>query len=149
MTQYLLDTNILLRLSDSASPDQAQMLAAIAQILTQTNECWITAQVLIEFWVVATRPTHVNGLGWTVEQTDTAIAKLSTQFSLLRETAAIYPTWHNLVLTHRVMGKRTHDLRLIAVMLTHNTTHLLTLNDRDFPNVLGVTIVTPQHLLDL
>ena len=148
MTQYLLDTNVLLRLSDSASPDQARMFAAISQILAQTDECCITAQVLIELWVVATRPVGVNGLGWTIEQADSAIAQLTARFSLLQETEAIYPTWRNLVNTHRVIGKRTHDLRLIAVMMTHTVTHLLTLNVRDFPNISGITIVHPQTLLD-
>ncbi|MEP0916124.1 PIN domain-containing protein [Leptolyngbya sp. DQ-M1] len=92
MAQYLLDTNILLRLSDPASPDQTRMFATIAQILTQGDQCCITAQVLIELWVVATRPTNVNGLGWTIEQTENAIVRLSAQFSFLRETEAIYPT---------------------------------------------------------
>ncbi|MBW4539356.1 MAG: hypothetical protein KME43_09430 [Myxacorys chilensis ATA2-1-KO14] len=47
---------------------------------------------------------------------------------------------------YRVMGKRTHDLRLIAVMLTHQITYLLTLNPRDFPSDSGITIVQPQNL---
>ncbi|MBW4539357.1 MAG: hypothetical protein KME43_09435 [Myxacorys chilensis ATA2-1-KO14] len=63
MTQYLLDTNILIRLSDSASPDQLMIFNAIAQLITQGNQCVVTSQVLIEFWVVATRPSNVNRLG--------------------------------------------------------------------------------------
>jgi hypothetical protein len=39
-------------------------------------ECVITAQVLIEFWVVATRPIEVNGLGWSVEKTRAKINRL-------------------------------------------------------------------------
>ncbi len=124
------------------------MLAAIAQILTQSDECCITAQVLIELWVVATRRVNVNGLGWTVEKADNAIDQLSTQFSLLPETAAIYPAWRRLVNVYRVMGKRTHDVRLIAIMQTHAVTHLLTLNVRDFPIIPGIAIVHPQDFLN-
>jgi predicted nucleic acid-binding protein len=149
MTRYLLDTNILLRLSDFASPDHRRIFDTVTQILAQADECLITAQVLIELWVVATRPSNVNGLGWTIEQANTAIGQLSAQFPLLPETEAIYPTWRDLVTTYRVMGKRTHDLRLIAVMLTHNVTHLLTLNPRDFLKISEVTIVEPQDLLDV
>jgi predicted nucleic acid-binding protein len=123
------------------------MLAAIAQILTQKDQCCITSQVLIELWVVATRPVNVNGLGWTVEKTDSAITQFSNQFSLLPETEAIYPTWRNLVTTHQVLGKRTHDLRLIAVMQAHAVTHLLTLNIRDFPSIPDITVIHPQDLL--
>lgn len=39
----------------------------------------ITAQVLVEFWVVATRPIAVNGLGWSAEQARTQIAQLLVQ----------------------------------------------------------------------
>jgi hypothetical protein len=35
-------------------------------LLTQGDECFLTAQVLVELWVVATRPVEVNGLGWAV-----------------------------------------------------------------------------------
>lgn len=148
MTRYLLDTNILIRLSDSASPDQIMISDAVAQLITQGHECVVTSQVLIEFWVVATRPSNVNGLSWTIEQTSSAVSQLLTQFPPLPETEKIFTTWLELVTTYRVMGKRTHDLRLVAVMLTHQVTHLLTLNSRDFPSSLGVTIVQPQDFLN-
>ena len=42
----------------------------------QGNECYLTAQVLIELWVVATRLVEVNGLGWSIEQTRQVIDQL-------------------------------------------------------------------------
>ncbi|GAP94666.1 type II toxin-antitoxin system VapC family toxin [Leptolyngbya sp. NIES-2104] len=147
MPQYLLDTNILLRLSDPNAVLNALVLDTVDRLVLQGDSCVITAQVLVEFWVVATRPVSVNGLGWTTEQTRIRIQQLLTQFALLPETEAIFTTWLDLVTTHQVMGKRTHDLRLIAVMLVYNITHLLTLNPRDFPNNIGITIVQPQDLL--
>ncbi len=73
MTLYLLDTNILLRASDRASPRYSLAVNAVASLIAQGHECVITAQILIEFWVVATHPTEVNGLGWSVEQTEIKI----------------------------------------------------------------------------
>ena len=63
MKLYLLDTNILLRIADTSSPQHHLVLTAITNILSHGDKCVITSQVLIEFWVVATRPLDVNGLG--------------------------------------------------------------------------------------
>jgi predicted nucleic acid-binding protein len=68
MTQYLLDTNILLRAADTSSATYSLANNVITQIVETANECVIIPQVLIEFWVVATRPLDVNGLGWTPAQ---------------------------------------------------------------------------------
>lgn len=148
MPQYLLDTNILLRSRDPNSPSYQLVSNCVDLLVSRGDSCVITAQVLVEFWVVATRPIPVNGLGWTPEETRAKTAQLLSQFALLPETDDIFTTWLDLVTTYRVMGKRTHDLRLIAVMLTHNVTHLLTLNPRDFPTVPNLTIVQPQDLLN-
>lgn len=62
MIKYLLDTNILLRAADVSSFTHSLANEAIAQIIADGNKCVITSQVLVEFWVVATGPTDVNGL---------------------------------------------------------------------------------------
>jgi len=54
MTKYLLDTNVVLRLSNPSDDQHELVTEAIATLLTQGNECYLTAQVLIELWVVAT-----------------------------------------------------------------------------------------------
>ena len=63
MTKYLLDTNILLRASDRSSSRYDLAVNSVASLIIQGHECIITPQILIEFWVVATRPIEVNGLG--------------------------------------------------------------------------------------
>lgn len=147
MSRYLLDTNILLRAVDPASTDYNTAVNAIAHLLTQTYECCITAQVLIEFWVVATRPTAVNGLGWSIEQTQLEIEQLLDQFPFLDDTPQIFTTWLQLVNQYAVKGKRTHDIRLLAVMMTHAITNLLTFNPSDFIAVPGIAIVHPQDII--
>lgn len=146
MTRYLLDTNILLRASDPDSPSYDRAVEAVARLLDQGDECVIAAQVLIEFWVVATRPVEVNGLGWDVEQTENEINQLLEQFSFLEDTEQVFPFWLRLVTTHQVKGKRTHDMRLIAVMQVHDISHLLTFNPDDFAKILDITIVHPDRV---
>lgn len=119
---------------------------AISRLLAQEDECLLTAQVLVEFWVVATRPIEVNGLGWTIEQTRSTIDQLLDRFPLLEETSQIFPNWLNLVTNGKVMGKRTHDARIIAAMRAHEVTHLLTFNPSDFKITSGITIVHPTEI---
>ncbi|MBN3948769.1 MAG: PIN domain-containing protein [Nostoc sp. NMS7] len=147
--RYLLDTNILLRACDRASSSYTLALEAIARLLAQDEECVIIPRlVLIEFWVVATRPIAVNGLGWNAEQTHTEVEQILDQFTLLEDNLQIFTHWLNYVTSYKVMGKRVHDARLIGVMLTHGVTHLLTFNIDDFTNTAGIVVVHPQTVID-
>ncbi len=146
MTRYLLDTNVVLRFCNPSDVQHQLATEAISRLLAQADECLLTAQVLIELWVVATRPVEVNGLGWTVEQTRDTIDQLLNRFPLLEETSQIFPNWLDLVTISKVMGKRTHDARIVAVMLAHKVTHLLTFNPSDFVVTSSITIVRPQEL---
>jgi len=146
MTKYLLDTNVVMRFCNSSDVQHKLAANAISRLLMQSDECFLVTQVIIEFWVVATRPTQVNGLGWTVEQTRSTIDQLLDRFPVLEESPQIFPNWLNLVTTNRVMGKRTHDIRIIAAMLANKITHLLTFNPSDFTGVSSITITHPQDL---
>jgi predicted nucleic acid-binding protein len=146
MTRYLLDTNVVMRFCNSSDVQHELATDAISHLLMQSDECLLVTQVIIEFWVVATRPTQVNGLGWTVEQTRSTIDQLLDRFPFLEESPQIFPNWLNLVTTSRVMGKRTHDARIIAFMLANGITHLLTFNPSDFAGISGITVTHPQDL---
>jgi predicted nucleic acid-binding protein len=148
MAAYLLDTNILLRSSDPNSPWQGLADASVAQLLAEGHQLWVTSQNIIEFWVVATRPVDVNGLGWSVEKTRAEIEQILNQFPQLEETPPIFPLWLNLVTIYQIKGKRVHDARLVAVMQAHAITHLLTFNPGDFSNIDNITIVHPQSILE-
>ncbi len=149
MTRYLLDTNVVLRFCNPSDIQHSLAVDAITYLLTQEDECLLTSQVLVELWVVATRPVEVNGLGWTVERTRSMIDQLLNRFPLLEESAQIFPNWLDLVTTGKVMGKRTHDARIIAIMLAHGVTHLLTFNPKDFTVTPSIIVVQPQELVAL
>jgi predicted nucleic-acid-binding protein len=91
MAAYLLDTNILLRSSDPDSPWQILADTSVTQLLMKNHQLWITSQNIIEFWVVATRPVNVNGLGWSIEKTRTELEQILNQFPKLEETPQIFP----------------------------------------------------------
>jgi hypothetical protein len=61
--------------------------------------------------------------------------------------ADVFTHWRQLVSAYRVIGRRVHDARLVAAMLTHGVTHLLTFNRDDFRQFAMITVVTPTDLL--
>lgn len=66
---------------------------------------------------------------------------------LLDDTADLFTHWLQLVSTYRVVGRRVHDARLVAAMLVHGITHLLTFNRDDFRHFAMITVITPPELL--
>jgi predicted nucleic acid-binding protein len=144
MTRYLLDTNIIVRACDPNSPGYPLVINFVNEIIREGGECFVTPQVLIEFWVVATRPLEVNGLGWTTQKTRQEIDRILHQFALLEDTPDIFPLWFQLVAEYDIKGKRTHDIRLLAVMKAHKVTHLLTFNPDDFIILPELAIVQPR-----
>ncbi|MEB3343347.1 type II toxin-antitoxin system VapC family toxin [Okeania sp.] len=147
MTSYLLDANVILRASDPASSNYQLVVDSVFLLLNKNHECFLTPQVLIELWVVATRPLEVNGLGWTPEKTRQEINILTSQFVLLSDSPGIFTYWLDLVTTHNIKGKRTHDIRLLAVMKDAGIEYLLTFNPEDFVTISEVKIVTPQEII--
>ncbi len=57
------------------------------------------------------------------------------------------PTWLDIVSMHKVLGKRTHDARIAAVMITAAINHILTLNPSDFSNIPEMTVVHPESIV--
>ena len=129
---YLLDTNILLRYIIARHPLNAETVEVTERLKSNNEKLFITSQNLIEFWNVATRPEQSNGFGFTLNQTKNKIKLLKKVFTLLPDSPSVYPTWEQLVTTYQVKGINVHDTRLVAFMLVHNISHILTFNTKDF-----------------
>jgi predicted nucleic acid-binding protein len=108
----------------------------------------IIPQNLIEFWAVATRPAANNGLGLAVDQTAAQLRNLKSLFTLLADIPDIFSEWERIVLQYQVSGKQAHDARLVAAMIVHDITHLLTFNTTDFKRFTTITAVNPQSILN-
>lgn len=147
MTAYLLDTNIVLRFSNPADAQHELVTNAVAAVLARGDECYLAAQILIEMWVVATRPTDVNGLGWSTTYTRNVIDQLMQRFPMAEEAPQLFPTWLELVSTHKISGKRTHDIRIVALMKTAAIHHIITLNPNDFSNIPDIKVVHPRDII--
>ena len=100
----------------------------------------------MESWRVATRPVANNGLGLTLRAALNELTYLETIFPRLPDSDDVYDRWRDIVITLGVSGVQVHDARLVAVMLTHGITHILTFNGKDFArfvNPVGIVVVDP------
>src|SRR5215471_9900492 len=144
---YLLDTNILVRILQRTDPRYSSIRTALRTLRTRGEPLCFTAQNLIEFWRVCTRPVDVNGFGLTVAETDRRAQVIERFYTFLPDIQAIFTEWRQLVVTYAVLGAQVHDARLVAVMQVYGLTHLLTLNVSDFVRYAGIIAVHPQHVL--
>ena len=83
--RVLLDTCVLVATTDAARRDSK---ACTAFIEGQTDLC-VSSQVLREYAVVATRPTTVNGLGLSLQQTMDNIEAIRGLVALLPEDRSL------------------------------------------------------------
>ena len=146
MASVLLDTNVLLRLIDSNDARHAACRHSIEKLLGQGEDVYLAPQVLIEFWVVSTRPTDAKppGFGWMPGIASQHLADVRKTFRMLDDAPGVFERWLHFVETYSIRGKRAHDARIVAFMQQHGIEQILTLNPTDFAG-LGVKIVQPQE----
>ena len=143
---YLIDSNILLRISRRDDPGHGIVDAALAKLAGAGAVLHYTPQNIAEFWNVATRPANRNGFGLAVADVERETRLIEQGMVLLPDNEAIYHEWRRLVFAHSVSGVKVHDARLAAAMKIHGVTHLLTLNTDDFARYAHVTAVHPGSL---
>lgn len=138
---YLVDTNVLLRFADRTHPLHPTVRAAVRKLRTEGHRLRATPQNFAEFWNVATRPVERNGFGLAPADADRLLRLVERLFPLLPDSPAAYPEWRRLAVSLGVSGVQVHDARLVAAMIVHGVTHILTFNTADFARYTTVGIV--------
>jgi predicted nucleic acid-binding protein len=144
---YLLDTNVVVRLMEPSAPEHVTVADAVRRLVRDGHLLALAPQILTELWVVATRPADANGFGWSTTKTAEVIAHLRARFAVLDDGPAAFERWLDLVRAGEVRGKRAHDARIAAVMLSHDISHVLTLNTSDFEGLPGITAIHPAAVI--
>jgi predicted nucleic acid-binding protein len=139
---YLVDTNILLRLMDRMHAQHAVVRTAVRKLRMRGDHLHVTTQNFVEFWNVATRPATRNGFGLMPHDAEQRLRILERLFPLLPDSPGIYPEWRRLTVTFDVRGVQVHDARLVAAMKVLNMTHILTFNTVDFRRYAVEGIIT-------
>ncbi len=145
--KILLDTKIVVRLSERDSLDKQRVKHSTANLPDMGLDCCVVPQVIYEYWSVATRSAAQNGLGLSPAETARDVSEYLVAFTLLRDERAVFEHWHQLVINHGVLGKNVHDARPVAAMDRHGIAYLFTLNEGDFLRYPGITVLTPEKVL--
>jgi Predicted nucleic acid-binding protein, contains PIN domain len=144
--QILVDSNILLRSAEVASP-QREAAKESVRVLSKSHQVVIVPQVAYEFWAVMTRSLAANGLGLSIEEADLQLRDFLDVFHLIQDERGIFQQWWEIVRTHKIKGVPSHDARLVAAMRRHQISHLLTFNSIHFKNFNDITVLTPEAVL--
>ena len=80
---HFLDTNIVLRLFIANDPDHEVIRHSVEALEARNEDLAICLQVLVEIWVVATRPVQNNGLGWPPQTALEVVGAARSRFSCL------------------------------------------------------------------
>lgn len=145
--RVLIDTNILIRLFQSANPSSPVAACAIQQLRKEGFELVIVPQNLYELWVVATRPAAQNAFGMSASDTSIIQDKCMLQFRLLRDERGIFDQWSQIVTASQVVGKSAHDARLVAAMAKRSIPYILSFNYQDFKRYSNVQTFDPSDIL--
>jgi len=145
----LIDTGVLLRLFNRADPNCEWIRRALWQERRKGHEFAVAIQNMAEFWNVSTRPASSRGgYGLSVFETERRIRLIERFCSIWPEGPGSYQIWRNLLTDHSVVGVQVHDARLVAWMLSHALTTIITLNAADFRRYSRISAITPQEVLN-
>jgi predicted nucleic acid-binding protein len=141
----LVDTNILVRHCRADDPLNSAARHAIRALGRANNLLVLAPQNLYEFWVVATRPIDMNGLGMPTDRALNWLGYAQRICRLLPDPPNLFSEWERLLRVYNVSGKAGHDARLVAAMQLHGIASILTFNTAHFTRY-GVTILDPRTL---
>ena len=143
---YLIDTNILLRISRLEDPQYQIIKIALATLRARSVPLCYSLQNIAEFWNVCTRPAERNGYGLAPAETSNLLEYIERTMTFLPDNDRVYSIWRQIVLANNVRGVQVHDARLVAVMLAHGLTQILTLNQPDFARYRDLNVIHPSQL---
>ena len=126
----VVDTNVLIHSSVTTSPDHARARAALARLSMQ-GPVAVSRQILREFLSATTRPqpwAHAATLAEATRNVNGFIRR----FAILEDGQAVWDELMRLTRTVAFGGKQVHDANIVATMLAHGETRLLTFNAADF-----------------
>jgi predicted nucleic acid-binding protein len=89
----LVDTNILLRLTRTGSPEHVLVKAALSRLAAGGTTLYYTHQNIAELWNVMTRPVDRNGFGLNIPEADQEVRIIESGMTLLADSHAVYGEW--------------------------------------------------------
>jgi predicted nucleic acid-binding protein len=135
----MIDTNVLVYSTVSSSPWHQEARARLTALFNEGIELCFTPQIVREYLVILTR-SDIFEKRFTTEEALRELEAILPAFALLNETEETVYHLRDLAERYQVRGKAIHDANVVAVMLAHGVTRLMTYNSDDFRRFQEITL---------
>ena len=126
----VVDTNVLVQSTITAAPEHLRARTALARLRAQGRVA-VPRQVLREYLAVTTRPQSWSR-ALTLAEAVADIDRFIRRFAILEDGQTVWDELMRLTRSFVFGGKQVHDANIVATMLAHGETRLLTFNEPDF-----------------
>ena len=133
------DTNVWLNAIITTAPEHESARQWLTRLKTDGAVFCVSPQVLREYLVAVTRGTIFEST-LTPEEAVKDVESILDNAELLEESATVSYILRDLVRQYQVRGKQIHDANIVATMLAHGVSHLLTYNPDDFRRFGEITL---------
>ena len=127
----MVDTNVLVYAAIEDAPFHATAASAICRCVREGADFWISRQILREFVACLTRPQLFAPL-----PSRSAVLQQAREWEsralVAEDSAHVTEILFDLLDRFPVGGKQVHDANIVATMLAHGISTLLTNNPADF-----------------
>ena len=130
--RVMLDTNVLLAATDEGRAEQRDALVIVNEWAAGGVTLCTSGQILREYLAVATRPAERNGLGLKPADAVSNVRAIRERTVFLTEDARVADRLQVLLTDVECGGKQVHDANVVATMLAHGVSAVVTMNAGDF-----------------
>ena len=127
----LIDTNVLVKSRIPGAPDHDAARASLERAFRDPEPLRISRQIMREYLAVVTRSQT-----WTVaithEEALDDVSRLIGSFEILEDGPVVTESLVALCREVPAGGRQIHDANIVATMLAHGESRLLTFNVSDF-----------------
>jgi predicted nucleic acid-binding protein len=136
------DTNVLIYARLATSPFHATAVTRLDDLTTSGAELWVSRQTLREYLAAMSRPgTSPSPVPMATLLAD--VHGFLLRFQIAEDSASVTSQLESLLTVVPCGGKQVHDANIVATMLTHGITKLLTHNTADFARFSAYITVVP------
>jgi len=125
------DTNVLVYATQITSPYRDAARTALQHHSTGGARLCLSRQILREYLAVVTRP-QLFASPITMAEALADIERFAAAFELLEDGPEVGVRLAQLCRSVALAGRQVHDANIVATMLAHGETRLLTANRGDF-----------------
>jgi predicted nucleic acid-binding protein len=128
----MLDTSVLLAATDEGRPEHEGALRVVNEWPGKGVILYSSGQLLREYLAVATRPAGKNGLGLPLTDALRNVRAIRGRTTVLADGDRVVDRLLGLLGDVSCCGKQIHDANVVATMLAHQVSTVVTMNLDDF-----------------